>query len=208
MTPSDLRREAESILSRLCAELDEARIQRAIDEPVDKAAGSFMYEPKEPLTYKDIHRILAQFVAHIYRAGLHSDWIIADPLAETLLLLDTYYQGAWAHGYAAAMLEAASGAAEGIDMVLKRLKEIIKTVEREKYVRGVLTRYLGGGPWRLHCEIARLLLHAYRPWLPAALQGCRPEQMVDDLGPLLSVILNSLTTLRDMAGPAPEHPAP
>ena len=179
--------------------LNESLVSRQIDVPVDKAAESYSHQKNLPLDHKRMHKIMSDFVHHIYTTGLRSDWIISDPLAETLLLLDRYYQGRTSDGYTGAMIDAADNKIGGINLVLAQLKEIIKTIERAKYIKAVFSSSIDNSDWYLKCEIARMLFEKYKNILPPELLSCSPEQMADEIDSLLILIQNSFTTLQQIA---------
>lgn len=199
MIRSDLEKTALKTIEIILAALDESLIKRKIDGPVERAAEKFSYQRKSSLNYKQIHKILSEFVNHIYTIGLKSNWIISDPLAETLLLLDRFYQGTTSDGYTGAMIDAADSKIGGIDMVLTRLKEIIKTFERQKYIKGLFTSSIDNSHWHLKCRIVQILFEKYRSTLPPDILRCPPEQMANDIPSLLSLIQNSFTTLQEIS---------
>ena len=192
-----LQKRAQKVIDDITAALEETLIKVRIDEPVDKAAKKFNYQLK-PIDYRRIHAILSDFVNHIYTIGLKSDWIVSDPLAETLLILDTHYQGSSSNGYAAAMIDATCQDGTGLELVTIQLVQIIKTIERQKYVNGVFTQYLDPADWYLKCDIVRQLQKRYYSVLPASLLECSPEQLVDEIPHLMSLIQNSHTILQEI----------
>lgn len=199
MADSVIQKQAQKVIAEIIAALQETLIKSRIDDPIDKAANEFNCQVKKPVDHRQIHKILSDFVSQLYVAGLKSDWIISDPLAETLLILDSHYQGPSSNGYAAAMIDATDEQGGGLDMVLAHLAEIIKTIERQKYVNGVFTSYLDPADWYLKCQIVRQLLKQYNAILPASLQECMPQQLVDEIPHLISLIQNSHTVLQEIA---------
>lgn len=205
MADSAMQQQAQKVIDDITASLQEAVIKARIDEPIDKAAKEFNYRVEKLMDYRHIHKILSDFVNHLYTIGLKSNWIISDPLAETLLILDTHYQGASSHGYAAAMIDATSQGGGGLELVLSQLAQIIKTTERQKYINGVFTRSLNPADWYLKCHIVRQLLKHYHVILPASLGECMPEQLVDEIPHLISLILNSYTMLQEIVTSPEKH---
>ena len=113
-----------------------------------------------------------------------------DCLNEVLMLLEKHYQGNLSNGYVAAMMDARQGD-NGIDIVLYRLADIIKTAEREKYVCGVFSAHIDPGNWRLKCNIVEVLQRKYEKILPPNILACKPEQLVDEIHTLMNVIMSS-----------------
>ena len=193
-----IQRRVRKVIDDITAALTETLIKARIDEPIDKAARKFNYQLKKPIDYRQIHAILSDFVNHIYTIGLKSDWIVSDPLAETLLILDTHYQGSSSNGYAAAMIDATCQDGTGLELVIIQLAQIIKTTERQKYVNGVFAQYLDPADWYLKCDIVRQLQKRYHSVLPASLLECSPEQLVDEIPHLISLVQNSHTILQEI----------
>ena len=199
MADCEIKKLAHEKFEAITAELDEVLIKKRIDGPIDAAAKNFRYYVKPSLDYKQIHRIFSDFLRHIYENGLQTDWAIPDSLAKAIMLLENYYQGTYANGYSAAMLDAGDTEYGGIDIVLNRLAEIIKTVERQKYFNGVFARHINPCDWYLKREIAGILLEQYRPILPPLMRKCVAAQIVGQIPALIDKYLNSCTTLQQMS---------
>jgi len=199
MADCEIKKIAHEKITAITAGLDEVLIKKRIDGPIDTAAKDFRYQTKLPLDYKQIHTIFSDFVRNIYENGLQTDWAIPDPLAEAIMLLEDYYQGTYANGYSAAMLDAGDTEYGGIDIVLNRLAEIIKTIERQKYFSGVFVRHINPCDWHLKREIAGILLEQYRPVLPPLMRNCAAAQLVDQIPALMALYLNSCATLQQMS---------
>ncbi len=191
---------ARQAIGRVVAELNPDFVKSRFDEPIAKAAKQFEYEAECPVAHKVLHEIIARFVEHIYEKALESSWMIADPLAEAILLLDRHYHSViYGAGYAAAVLDADDAAAGGIQTVLAGLAESIKDAEREKYIRGVFTWHLRSAQWSMRCEIARILLEDYGPFLPERLRKCAPAQLVDVIPSILQGFICSDSALQQIS---------
>ena len=197
---SDIEKLARETIATIMAELDPDRINDRFDNPIAKAAREFGYEPICPIAHKDFHRIVAGFVEQVYDKALGASWMLTDPLAEAIWLLENGYESAvYGTGYVAALLDANDPAEGGIQTVLTGLAELIKDVERLKYTRAVFTRYLHGCSWRLRCEIARLLLEDCWPFIPERLDNCAPAQLADEIPSLMSMLLSTDLILQQRA---------
>ena len=112
-------------------------------------------------------------------------------VAYILLAFSTEEYGS---GYSAAASDADDPTQGGIQTVLTSMAESIKDIERKKYIDGIFTWYLHSCSWELQCEIARLLLEEYQPFIPPLLIGCVPAQLVDEIPSIMydrKVSLNS-----------------
>jgi len=200
MMNSDLEERAREIIATIIVELDPDRIADRFDNPIAKAARGFGYEPICPIGHKEFHRIAACFVEHIYDKALAASWMITDPLAEAIWLLGNGYESAvYGTGYVAALLDANDPAEGGIQTVLAGLAELIRDSERQKYIKAVFAWHLSGCSWSLRCEIARVLLEDYRPFLPEWLGKCTPAQLADEIPSLISTFISADSILQQGA---------
>ena len=98
-------------------------------------------------------------------------------------------------GYEAALLDAANSRGGGLDDVINRIVEIIKTREREKYINLVFACHLSPIDWHTRCKIAAILLDRHRNFLSPELRQCRPEQVADEIPAL---IINHISTKKSL----------
>jgi len=191
---------AREIIEAIGAKLDRSLIKGRFDEPIAKVAWEYKYEEKPPVTHKDFNKIVADFMQQIYEKALKASWMLTDPLAEAIFLLENYYRSpAYGPGYAAAVLHANDAAEGGVQAVLAGLAESIKNVERKKYIDGVFTWHLHGCSWELLCEIARLLLEDYKPYMPPLLCKCVPAQLVDEIPSIMYTYIRGDFTLQQIS---------
>ena len=200
---TDLKERAEEIIANICVLLDESVLQQKINEPVARAVKTFQHQEEFPISHKVFHRIIGDFTRHIYEHGLKAYWkmSLVGPVATGISLLENHYHGTYAHGYAAARLDAIDPGQQGIGLVLHRLAESIKTIEREQYTHWIFARYLQSAPWELRCVIARILLDRYQAFLPIQVRQCPPAQMADQIPAIIQRCLVSDTTLHQIALP-------
>ena len=191
---------ARETIEIITAKLDHALISSRIHDPIDEVAGEFECEAKFPVTHKDFHRIIADFVQQIYDKALKASWMLTDPLDEAIWLLENGYHSAlYGPGYTGAILHANNPAGGGIQTVLTGLAEAIKDIEQQKYINGVLTWHLHGCSWELLCEIAQILLEDYRPFIPPQLCKCVPAQLVDEIPEIMYSCICSDFTLQGIS---------
>ena len=188
---SDLKKQAEETIAKIIALLNETSIKTMVDEPIDKVVKEFCYDVGQPVTHREFHQLIEHFVCTIYEEGLNDFWRPLDPLAEALSLLEKHYQGTYAFGYSSARLDANDSMHGGIDSVLQRIAESIKSIERAKHIQSVFVRYINPCDWQLRCEIVDILLEYCRPFLPPQMLRCVFKQMVDDIPLLMNIYLNS-----------------
>ena len=182
MAISDIRKRATEKVKTITSKLDQTLIRSRFDEPIDKAIRQFTHEADCPITHEQFHKVITEFVVHIYDKGLNARWkVSAEPLGHAISLLENHYQGTYGRGYIAAAMDANDAQEGGIDTVLNRLAGIIKDVERKKYVKGVFSINIDPTDWYLKCEIADVLLEDYRHFLPKHLLECKPWELVNQI---------------------------
>ena len=90
-------------------------------------------------------------------------------------------------------------------MVLNRLAEIIKEIERLKHIHAVFIVNIDPTDWHLKCEIVRILLEDYKPFLPKHLLRCKPWELANDIPSIMYKYICSDTTLQQILS-FPEKP--
>ncbi|KPL24970.1 MAG: hypothetical protein AMJ75_02215 [Phycisphaerae bacterium SM1_79] len=192
MTNFDIRKRAREIVETITAELDPGSISSRFDKPITEIAGAFECEVTYPLTHKDFHKVISDFVRQIYEKALKTPWILTDPLDEAILLLENGYRSfLYGPGYTGAILHASDTEKGGIQAVLTGLAGAINDIERQNYIDGVLTWHLHGCSWQLQCEIAQIILEDYRPFIPPQLCRRVPAQLVDVIPIIMQTYIDS-----------------
>ena len=186
----------QDIIELIIKKLDETVLKKAIDEPIDTAAKNFKHNCQKKQNSMQLQNILSGFVKHVYRHGINVAFAPDDILAHTISLLDRYYQGNYSNGHTAAILDAINGGSDDVKIVLHRIAEIIKTVERKKYINGIFKSSIDISDWYLRCRIVEYLLSKYKSHMAPALYKCHPSQLVDEIPCLLSNIISSTSTLQ------------
>ena len=182
MAISDIRKRATEKVKTITSKLDQTLIRSRFDEPIDKAIRQFTHEADCPITHEQFHKVITEFVVHIYDKGLNARWkVSAEPLGHAISLLENHYQGTYGRGYIAAAMDANDAQEGGIDTVLNRLAGIIKDIEQQKYVKGVFSINIDPTDWYLKCEIVSILLEDYRHFLPEHLLECKPWELVNQI---------------------------
>ena len=195
----DISAQARKRIAAITDQLDPALLKRRFDEPVDRVARHFTHQAGCPLGHQEFHRVITDFVVSIYDQGLDAGWMVSfEPGGVAIELLEAHYHSAHGRGYIAAILDANHAQEGGIDAVLVQLAEIIKSVERQKYVNAVFALHIDPTDWHLKCEMAKLLLIDYRSFLPTQLQECQPCQLANQIPSMMFHDLGSDTTLEEL----------
>jgi len=195
----DVKKRAREKVEVITAKLDHSLIKSKFDGPIDDAARQFKHATSCPITNSTFHKVIAEFVIQIYGKGLNARWMLSgEPLGQAINLLEGYYQGAYGRGYIAAALDANDVEEGGIEVVLNRLAEIIKDIERSKHIKAIFTVNIDPIDWHLKCEIVRILLENYKPFLPKHLLQCKPWELANEIPSIMYRYVCSDTTLQQI----------
>lgn len=199
MTNTDIRERAERTIKTITAQLNLSLIKSLFDEPIDSAARQFRHQAGCPVSNRTFHKVLADFIVHIYGLGLNARWKLStDPLGEVIALLEFYYQSNYGRGYIAAALDANDAAQGGMDTTLYTLKEIIKRVEHQKYFRSIFATNIEAADWDVQCEMVRVLVERYRPFLPEQIGQCQPWELISQIPSMICLCLGADSTLQEI----------
>jgi len=206
----DIKKYAREKVETITAKLDDSFIRSRFDDPIDEAARQFTHKADCPIVYRRMfHKVIAEFVAHIYGKGLNARWMAsAEPLGHAIDLLEDHYNSTYGRGYIAAALDANDAQQGGIDTVLNQLAEIIKDIEREKYVNAVFTINIDPTDWQLKCEMVGILLEEYKQFLPEHLLRCKPWELANEIPSIMYRYICSDSALQQIvSSPGKSLPA-
>ena len=63
---SEIKKCARETVETITAELDYSLVKSQFDEPIDEAVRQFTHEAGCPITHKQFHKVITDFVMHIY----------------------------------------------------------------------------------------------------------------------------------------------
>ncbi len=195
----DIKKSARETVETITAKLDYSLIKSQFDEPIDEAARLFIHKTSCPVTHKTFHKVIAEFVTHIYDKGLSARWILSgEPLGQAINLLEKHYSSTYGRGYTAAVLDTSETGEGGIDVVLNQLAEIIKDIERSKHIKAVFAVNIDPSDWHLKCEIVSILLNQYESFLPEHLLRCKPWELVNEIPTIIYRYICSESALQQV----------
>ena len=192
MTGSDaVQRRANRILDQLTRLIDEEQVTRQIDKPIDQALEDFECPDIPVHSHARFHQVITDFMKHVHKKALPGSRNLSSLQAhdEAMAILEGQYQGSQTNGYFGAVLDAADADQPGLPLVLARMAEAVKAVQRLKYTRWAATRYLAPADWPTKCALAAILLERNRACLPPELEQCPPGQFADEIPELLKMDL-------------------
>ena len=187
MTSSEeIRERAATMISQMAALLDEGRMVREIDEPIDDAVKKLGSDGEASHSCEEFHKAVCAFTQRILETALSCPRRVSPSQAhdEAVAWLEEGYQGTYDNGFDGALVDATDPAQGGIPLVLVRMAEWIKRRQRRMYLRCVAARHIDPADWRTRCAMAEILLERCREWLPPWMQSYLPEQLADSHEPV------------------------
>jgi len=195
----DIKTRARETVETITVKLDHSLIKSQFDEPIDEAARQFTHKTSYPVTHKAFHKVIAEYVMHIYDKGLNARWMLSgEPLGLAINLLEMYYNSTYGRGYTAAAMHVSETQEGGIDVVLNQLTEIIKDIERSKHIKAVFTVNIDPTDWHLKCEIVSILLDEYKSVIPEHLLKCKPWELVNEIPTIMYRYICSESALQQV----------
>jgi len=206
MMSYNIKKHARETVETITAKLDHSLIKSQFDEPIDEAARQFTHKTSYPVTHKAFHKVIAEFVIHIYDKGLNARWMLSgEPLGQAISLLEKHYNSTYGRGYTAAAMDVSETQEGGIDVVLNQLTEIIKDIERVKHIKAVFIVNIDPTDWHLKCEIVSILLDEYKSFIPEHLLRCKPWELVNEIPTIMYRYICSESALQQVFS-CPEKP--
>ena len=178
---SEMSREAIPVIDTLVDLLWSERIYREIEYPIDTAVPKVELHRDEPMSHALFNQVIADFVKLIYGKTLRLPRELSDreALAEAIHLLNHYADAEGPDRYGAIAVLVLTGTHDDLTTVLVQLAEIIKDIERRKYIQWVFTCHFRILDWHERCRIVASYKELVSPSVSTALQELRPEQLVE-----------------------------
>ena len=200
MTNSECNFSSQKVLDRLSDLLDEERLAKEIDEAVDVETHKFQLKISPPITTSKFNRIVSSFVRNIYKTGLRLPIHLSDSAAtaEAVYLLENYYQNEGSKGYDGALFDAVGTNIQSFELVLARLAESIKWVERTKYIKWVFADNFLNLDWKQQHHIVCCYLRQNKALLPAELYDLNPARLVDCFQELFITHMSTKSMVRQV----------
>jgi len=195
---SESVRSAEETLDEIASLLSEEQILAEVDQLLDQAAQAFRLELESPLSHSSFNRAVGEFVRHVYQTGLRLSRHLSESeaMTEAIYLLARYYRGGYTEGYEGAFLDAMDGNLEGLELVLSRLSESVKEIERAKYVNWVFAEHFDRLDWEARRRLVMAYLDKHRDFLPSKILELSPARLVDHFRVLIIDYVSSTNLLK------------
>ena len=178
--------------------LNEEVLFKEIDQPLELAVNSFVFELPAKMTYREFNGIMASFYQHLTQHGLRITRKLsnADALNEVIWLIENHYQGYETYGYDGAVFDALSQGEEGMLLILERLTATIKSIERTKYIDFIISSNVDPSNWQLRKELVKTILERFRHLFHPDVQNLPSEQLAPCLEDLLAIVGEFGNTLK------------
>ena len=192
----------EDVIDSLMELISEKKMASKIDEPIELAAQTFQLKVKVPLSHSSFNHVISRFVSHLYLKGLRLSRLLSqkEALTEAVSLLEKSYYGIHSKGYDGALLDASGSKLEGLELVLSRLSESIKEVERGKYVEWVFIDNVDQLDWDARYRLVSTYLKQYKNFLPPLLRDTDPARLTDHFQDLILTHLSADSQMRQVFG--------
>ena len=196
MRNCSLDQSAERIIAQLATLLDDERIRREIDEPVDRVLETFSLDSEAPPSQEFFNRTIGRFVREIYLDGLRLRRELShlESVAEAIFILKDY-QGQGTAGYDVAVYVALHEHHDGIQHILKWIADMVKKTERHVYIQWVLGTSWNASDWTTKYQVTGFLVDSLAPFLPKTLLAKPIAQLAKDWEDVLTLYLSSETLL-------------
>ncbi len=137
--------------------------------------------------HKEFYIIIALLVKHIYKHDLsvHRNLTETEALEEVIFILEKYYRGEHTSGYDGALFDAINQEQYGIEFVIEIIVELIKSLEREKYIYSVLTININPRDWNFRKKLVEELINRFSDFLPSKLKELTASQLTPYLEQLI-----------------------
>ena len=182
---------AHEVLDKVFVLLDEARLSREIDDPIDAAFSLFSHSEEPIQGQRQLDEFLVRFVQHMYATGVRfkRKLLPCEALAEAKAFLRHSYANRGADGYDAALLGTIRDDSLAVERIPVCLVEALKERERSIYRRWVHAREVEALDWTLKCELVAVCLAHDDDWLAEELPVSDCGQLADCLPDMIDLLL-------------------
>ena len=186
------------VLKSLLFSLSENELQARIDEPIDRALGSYRVAGTPSPTFDGFRILATDLVQHVSRNGaeMKRERSEADAFAEAMELLDSDYPGSGGLGSENALLDFVDDPAGVLERIRLAIGEGTKKRKRAAHCDRVLLEMLPTD-WTKRREIVSIIMEMYGDFVPPEVRNCQLEQLVDSIGELIrSLVLQARFSIR------------
>jgi len=188
------------ILDELFGHLNEQVLINKIDVQIEKAIRLYSSTESVNCTSEEFRQIIASIYRRIYEQDTLNSTIYneSEALIQAIWILEKYYKGYETTGYDGALYDTTKNSSDGLQIVLERFIEIIKTIERKKYITQTFNSFIDPSDWNLRYEITIELLNRFDRYCSPELKNLEPIQLVSHLEELIINIVATTQVMRSI----------
>jgi hypothetical protein len=184
-----LQAKAAEILGRIQEALAAMPGPGEIDAAVDAAIANLAdraerYTPQQVISH--VAGFLQELFARLPHVGRRLS--AAQARDEAALLVGPCFAAGPGEGFENAMLKLNDPSLPGMEVLYRRLGELLKERLQRSYTEWCFARHLDPADWETHCAIADLLLYRLRAGMPAEAPALRAEEFVDCIPDLFFLV--------------------
>lgn len=185
-------------LPDLLAYVRETEAVTAIFDKIDRAYHSFSLNTPEIRSHREFTDAIAGLIRHIYQFGLAVPKIVGynAALSDGLDLINSHYENQGVMGFEAALLDATDRDGPGPEYALRRLTEIIRDLEVQRYLNAKFISAIDPTDRDAHRRIVEHIFEMYSFLLPEAICDSQPDRFAKFYRELLELITSSDSILR------------
>jgi len=179
-----------TILETILKQIDETALQKRIDKPLDQCLLSFLHPIPEELSYDSAHKYLVELYKHIQLNGILPSLEISNNKAseEIIWILESNYLGFETTGYEGFLFDFIHCDNENRQIILARFIEILKRVEREKYISFIFKSKIDPLDWHKRYELIIEIFQRHNKTLSPHLLALNPKELVPNLEKIIKMI--------------------
>jgi len=187
-------------IENILSELIESVQARMISDRIDSAFRSLQLPGVKVVSHCEFNNQIALFIQHIFRDGLINPVNLDKnaALAEAISLIDLHYEGFGVIGYESAYLEVIDESGKGLESVLTKMAEIIKSIETQKWLNAYYLRNINPLDKNLHAEIVKSLFEQYPEYYPENILTIDPVCFCQHYRELLDIVVQSEGFIRHL----------
>ena len=158
-----------------------------IDVPLNNAMATCTISENQITNHEKFIRAIAVIVKHLYLEGLRLSINLSErsALNEAIWLLEKYYKGYETDQYDGAYYDTINEGPEGMKFISTKIVEILKSLERNKYISWVLRKNIDPRDWEQRKRMVEELMVRFGEHFTAELKQLTVSQLTPNLETLL-----------------------
>jgi hypothetical protein len=143
------------ILDKLLDQIEEYLMMQDHEDGLEIIVNSILDTKAENITHQKFNHIITSMYQKLAIQDRKTEYAPDRAFREIAWLLESYYKGDETVGYDGAFYDAVSQGREGLIVVLARIREIILSVSRKRFVTFVISSNVDPSNWHLRKAIVK-----------------------------------------------------